>query len=70
MYATTQAQGRLDLCKSVLCILDFLIFSIHFKATLSERNLGVVGDDRSGYLPLLVRLRPCSFTADSPVDSD
>lgn len=30
----------------------------------------MVGDDSSGYLLLLVRLRPCSFTEDSPVDSD
>lgn len=32
------------------------------------RHLGVVGEDSSGYLLLLVRLRPCSFIADSPVD--
>lgn len=32
------------------------------------RHLGVVGEDSSGYLPLLVRLRPCSFRVASPVD--
>lgn len=31
-------------------------------------DLGVVGDDSSGYLLLLVRLRPCSLTADTSVD--
>lgn len=34
------------------------------------RDLGVVGDDSSGYLLLLVRLRPCSFTEASPAASD
>lgn len=34
------------------------------------RDLGVVGEDSSGYLLLLVRLRPCSFTVGSPAHSD
>lgn len=31
-------------------------------------DLGVVGEDSSGYLLLLVRLRPCSLTADTSLD--
>lgn len=61
-------QDQRDHTFSVFTFLEFGWTSIleHYL----NRDLGVVGDDSSGYLLLLVRLRPCSFTADSPADLD